>query len=29
VILVIQLDLHIAGIRGARALDRIRLAAAQ
>jgi hypothetical protein len=29
VILVVQLDLHIAGIRGARALDRIRMAAAQ
>ena len=29
VILVIQLILHIAGIRGARALDRIRMAAAQ
>ena len=29
VILVIQLVLHIAGIRGARALDRIRMAAAQ
>jgi hypothetical protein len=29
VILVVQLVLHIAGIRGARALDRIRMAAAQ
>ncbi|TPW06671.1 MAG: hypothetical protein FD125_144 [bacterium] len=29
VILVIQLVLHIAGIRGARALDKIRMAAAQ
>ena len=29
VILVIQLVMHIAGIRGARALDRIRMAAAQ
>ncbi len=29
VILVIQLDLHIAGIRGARALDRLRMEAAR
>lgn len=29
VILVVQLVMHIAGIRGARALDRIRMAAAQ
>ena len=29
VVLVVQLVLHIAGIRGARALDRLRMAAAQ